>query len=305
MNFGVWNSPWWWGGGTSLFGCGVPYGYYSNSYYGYSSFGNAWCASTYYSPFRSVCYSSPYHYRYRAHYPRYWYRSCYYTYSSSLGFYPCYSSSYSTYVSYRNSGELVLPETRIVERELTAGELRLCEGWTLLRSGDSAGAAQVLYTASLELEQSALVHWFLAVALADSGEMELASRALGEALFFDPDWFSHRWNADAHLGAGGAARLIATCREYRAEKPLSPSAIAIEGAVGLLGGDQALLADLRGEIAESLLYAPEAPALAEILAEVRRRSGSETHNHPSITEEAWLAFPSCEGISALHFGSSD
>ena len=282
------NFSFWWPSVSIGFGSSYAYGYCDPWIYGgYSS---------YYTPFRSICYASPYSYRYRVFAPCYSYRWRTYAFNAYYGFYPYYCSPYRTY--YSSSRDRIITRTEVVERELTAAELQFCEGWSLLKSEDYANAAQLLYTASLDLESSALVHWFLSVALVGNEDLDLASRALDEALALDPEFLRHRWEADEHLGEAGLDRLFSLLREARSDAPLEPAALAMEGALALLADDGLRAAELRGQIAEALLNDPEAAALAEILAEVRRR-GDSTEGHPLTGQGAWLVSPSCEAIPSL------
>ena len=114
----------------------------------------------------------------------------------------------------------------------------------------------------------------------------------------DPEFLRHRWNSSEHLGGEGLENLLNRLAEVRTERPLDPSALAMAGALILLDGDLAGREGLRGQIAEALLNDPEAPALAEILAEIRRR-GDSAEGHPLPAVSQWLAQPSCEAIPSL------
>lgn len=283
------------------------YGYYGPScYIGYRS--PAACYPTWCAPYWNVSYCSPYSYRYYA-YPGYsyyypYYRGSYYVFSSLYGWYPYYCSSYSYYRGYDDTPATitVVEQPAAPARELSTGELNFCEGWTLLRAGSYEAAGEVLYSASLELEQSALVHLYLAVALAGTGDRALAARALGEAIALDPELLRHRWSPTAHLGAEGEATIRAQLSAARADDPTAPSALAIEATLALLSSDAERGAELRGAIAESLILHPDAPVLAEELAELRRRDvpeGTPLAGHSDPAVAAWLLDPSCERIPEL------
>jgi hypothetical protein len=187
-------------------------------------------------------------------------------------------------------------------RELTASELQFCEGWSSLRGEGYVNAAQLLYTATIGHEDSALLHWLLTVSLVGTGDLALAHQALGETLALDPSWLRHRWDAPAHLGESGETKLREALVRARENDPLAPASLGLEASLALLSGDAARLAQLRGQIAESLLLHPDAPALAEILAEIRRRSepsDGAIPGHPDAATAGWLAAPSCAGIPAL------
>ncbi len=303
LSFGYpgWGSPWYpwscssWSVGYPYFGWGGSSGYSSS--WGY--------------PFYSACYSSPYFYRYRcspayyAYAPRYSYFGCYYAFTPLYGFVPYYQSSYREYLRYSASpGEVVLEDPK-PERELSAAELHFCEGWTLLRAGSYENAAQVLYTTSVEVPSSAIVHWFLAVALAGTGDLDLSHQTLGETLRLDPRWLRHGWDPASHLGVDAETKLREALVSARADDPTAPSPLAIEASLALLAGDRARLGELRGHIAESLIFNPDAPGLAEILAEIRRRESpaGEVAGHPDAIAEGWLERPSCESVPSLGFSS--
>ena len=270
---------------------------YYSSYYDY---GTTWCSRYSSWPYHRVCFRSPRWYRTRASCWRpfrCWSSPYSYTYSARYGFLPCYST-----IEVRNT--IVMGDPAPAVEELTTVELRFCEGWSLLRSSEPEAAAEVLYSASIEAEQSALVHWFLGLALARSGDLPLASHTVGAALALDPRWLSHRWNAIDHLGEEGVDALHDLCASRFADDPLDPDALAIAGALALLDGDAERTRALRGRIAESLLLAPESPALAEILAETRRRTEGTAESHPALLEAAWLARPSCDALPSLELGGA-
>lgn len=300
FSFGVsWCSPWY------SWSCGYGYPYYGYPTYGYAYYGSPTYWGWYGYPCYTVRYSSPYYYRYRYPYycyaPLYWYDNCYYGFTYEYGFVPYYQQSYIEYRRIEESQSEVAPVPR-TERDLSAAELRFCEGWTLLRSGDEANAAQVLYTSTIDLGDSALVHWFLAVALAGTDDIDLAHRTLGEVLRLDPDFLRHRWNPIAHLGADGDRELREGLAAARTSDPLAAAPLALEASLALLADDALRLEALRGVIAESLIVDPEAPGLAEALAEIRRRgetAGGAPSPHPDAIAEAWLASPSCEAIPSL------
>lgn len=294
--------------GYGLYGC-YGYPYYGYPYYGYSYYGSPYYWGWYGYPCYSVAYASPYYYRYRYSYypyysyaPLYYYDDCYYAFTPTYGFVPYYESSYA---EYERIQETPAPEAAAeprAERDLSAAELRFCEGWSLLRAGDEENAAQVLYTSTIELDRAALPHWFLAVALAGTDDIALAQRTLGEVLRIDPDFLRHRWNPVAHLGADGDRVLREKLAALRVGEPLAAAPLALEAALSLLAGDSLRVEALRGLIAESLIVDPEAPGLVEALAEIRRRGEAPeggAEGHPNAVVEAWLASPSCESIPSL------
>jgi len=182
---------------------------------------------------------------------------------------------------------------------LSAGELRFCEGWSLLRSGAIEDAAEVLYTASVELPESPIVHAFLAIALGGTGDTELGLYALGEALTLEPRWLSYQWNPTANLGDSGALTLRTKLANDRVADPLLPAPLALETFLALLADDRDRLEGLRGVIAESLLLHPGTPALAELLTEIRRRFGESPVAQTDPGVQSWLLEPSCDRIPEL------
>ncbi len=186
---------------------------------------------------------------------------------------------------------------------LNAGELRFCEGWSLLRSSALEEATEVLYTASVELPESAMVHAFLAIALGGTEDTDLGLYALGEALALEPHWLSYRWDPTAHLGEDGALTLRTKLANDRVANPLLPAPLALEALLALLADDRDRLEDLRGVIAESLLVHPDTPALAELLTEIRRRFKGAPTADTEHTVQSWLLEPSCDRIPEL--GLSD
>jgi len=294
-------SPWY------SWSCGYGYPYYGYPYYGYSYYGSPtyWGWGGY--PCYSVQYASPYYYRYRypayCYAPLYYYDNFYYGFTYDYGFVPYYQQSYIEYERIVESPQTEAAPVPRAERDLSAAELRFCEGWTLLRSGDDVNAAQVLYTSTIDLDRSPLVNWFLAVALARGDDISLAQRTLGEVLRLDPDFLRHRWNPVAHLGADGDRVLREKLAAARVADPLAAAPLALEASLSLLADDTLRLEALRGVIAESLIVDPEAPGLAEALAEIRRRDeGREAGDvapHSDAIADAWLASPACESIPSL------
>ncbi|GEM_PF-1146741 len=308
-----WGGPWWcwggwgwspwsftvsWGGGvrwTPLSYTTVPAcSYYYTSCYepvGY------WCSPAWRLPFRPLSYCSPWWYRTRVVRTG-WigvYGPSAYWFSSDVGFRECRSP--------RTVGvwvEAAAPTD--LAAALHPVELRFCEGWTLLRGGRWQEAAELLYSVSLEAEESAVTHWLLGLAVAGTGDLELGALAIERALRLEPRWLEQVWDETRHLGTTGGPHLHALCTERLSESPRDASALAVWGSLALLGRETDALSRLRGEIAEALLDDPEAPLLAEILSSTRRRAegGEAPAGGPTPPGASdWLLDPSCDEIPSL------
>ncbi|MGE3165817.1 MAG: hypothetical protein AB7O52_13005 [Planctomycetota bacterium] len=222
--------------------------------------------------------------------------------------YQCYPRDHTYVIEQRIERES--PEANERIQDLRPAELSFCEGFVLLGAGDYEGAADSFYNASLELPESGLIHFYLGLALAARGEVELATAVFAEAYELSPRVLTYSTDPALHFGDRDRfLEVLAKVADYRRLSPAKSDGWITGAVLGLFG------AQSPEEVAAAKQYAGEATlfdrenvlGLALWAEADRRERGGDLAGEgtgPDLAVQFWLARPACESIAELRLGAN-